>query len=103
MKVLVCQLLPGSLYSIRVPYTYQSGLVYPLPPPSTLKGLLANGLQRWENIGPLQALAEVEREVRCIGAFPLSPIAIKEHIVNSLITRANKLEASVDKKATDAL
>jgi CRISPR-associated Cas5-like protein len=103
MKALVCQLLPGSLYSIKVPFTHQSGLVYPLPPPSTLKGLLANALQRWEGIGPWEALAEVEREVRCIESSPLSPILVKEHIVSSVISRANKFEASADRKATDAL
>jgi CRISPR-associated Cas5-like protein len=99
MKALVCHLLPGSLYSIKIPFTYQSGLVYPLPPPSTLKGLLANALQRWESIGPLEALAEVEREVRCTAAFPLSPIMMKEHIVSSV----NKFEASADRKPTDAI
>ncbi|HXH13099.1 MAG TPA: type I-A CRISPR-associated protein Cas5a [Alphaproteobacteria bacterium] len=99
MKALVCHLLPGSLYSIKVPFTHQSGLVYPLPPPSTLKGLLANALQRCEDIGPLEALAEVEREVRCLGAYPLSPIVLKMHIVSSV----NAFERSAGGKATDAL
>lgn len=99
MKALVCQLLPGSLYSIKVPFTHQSGLVYPLPPPSTLKGLLANALQRYDGIGPLEALAEVEREVRCLGAYPLSPIVLKTHIVSSV----NAFDLSAGGKATDAL
>jgi CRISPR-associated Cas5-like protein len=99
MKALSCQLLAGSLYSIKVPFTHQSGLVYPLPPPSTVKGLLANALQRWEGIGPLEALAEVEHEVRSVGSWSLSPILVKEHIVSCV----NKFEASADRKVTDAL
>lgn len=99
MKALVCHLLPGSLYSIKVPFTHQSGLVYPLAPPSTLKGLLANALQRYDDIGPLEALAEVEREVRCLGSYALSPIVLKTHIVSSV----NAFELSAGGKATDAL
>jgi CRISPR-associated protein (Cas_Cas5) len=90
---------PPLSISDKIPCTHQSGLVYPLPPPSTLKGLLANALQRWEDIGSREALAEVEREVRCTAAFPLSPIMMKEHIVSSV----NKLEAMADRKATDAI
>jgi CRISPR-associated Cas5-like protein len=85
MKALVCHVYPSSLYSIKVPFTYQSSLVYPLPPPSTLKGLLANALQRWENIGPLAALAEVEREVRVVGAVPLGPIVVRDYIVSTVV------------------
>lgn len=39
----------SSMYSIRVPYSYQCARTYPLPAPSTIKGLCANALWRKEN------------------------------------------------------
>ena len=36
------------MYSIRVPYSYQCARTYPLPAPSTIKGLCANALWRKE-------------------------------------------------------
>ena len=97
MHLLTWHLLPASLYSIKVPFTYQSSLVYPLPPPSTLKGLLANSLQRWEGIGPLEALREVEAQVRFAGAIPLEPIVLRDHIVSTVV------KVGGSGKATDAL
>lgn len=38
----------SSMYSIRVPYSYQCARTYPLPAPSTIKGLCANALWRKE-------------------------------------------------------
>lgn len=52
-----------------------------------------------EVVSYLEALAEVEREVRFIGAIPLCPIVIRDHIVSAV----NKFEASAEKKPTDAL
>lgn len=49
------------MYSIRVPYSYQCARTYPLPAPSTIKGLCANAL--WENEGgnPIEKLNEIHQ------------------------------------------
>jgi len=49
MKVIICKLRLNSLYSIRVPYTWQSALSYPILPPSAIIGIFANALQRYKN------------------------------------------------------
>lgn len=43
----------SSMYSIRVPYSYQCARTYPLPAPSTIKGLCANALWRKEGGDPV--------------------------------------------------
>ena len=49
MKAIVFTLRLNSLYSIRIPFTWQSALTYPLLPPSAIIGLIANALQRYKN------------------------------------------------------
>jgi CRISPR-associated Cas5-like protein len=99
MQALSVELRLESLYSMKVPFTHQSGLTYPLPPPSTLKGLLANALQRWEGIGPLEALGEVEGQVRALAAWALGPIVVGTYIVSAVTA----FEAGPGRKPTDAL
>lgn len=66
----------SSMYSIRVPYSYQCARTYPLPPPSTIKGLCANAL--WMRFGgnPVDHLKKLHQAI--IGATSRSdhPIAI---------------------------
>ncbi len=61
MKILRFTLFPQSLVSMRLPFTWQAATSYPLPPPSTVLGLLANAL--WEagkRSHPMKALGEIE-------------------------------------------
>lgn len=92
---------PASLYSMRLPYTHQSALTYPLPPPSTILGMLAAALQRAEDRPPLECLAEIEAGIECCAALADegAPIVARSCVV-SLIT---KLQAGGKGKVTDAL
>ena len=56
----------SSMYSIRVPFSYQSARIYPLPAPSTIKGLCSNAL--WQNEGgnPVEIMKEIQN--KSIGA-----------------------------------
>ncbi len=49
----------SSAYSIRVPYSYQCARTYPLPTPSTIKGLCANALWRNEEGNPIELLKAI--------------------------------------------
>jgi CRISPR-associated Cas5-like protein len=52
----------SSMYSIRVPYSYQCARTYPLPAPSTIKGLCANALWRKQNCeSPVKLLEEIQK------------------------------------------
>jgi len=85
MVVLTARLLPAGLYSIRLPYTYQSALTYPLPPPSTIKGLLANAIQRAQNRDPIEVLEEIEQKVAFAAAAACGPIATRSCVVSSIV------------------
>ncbi|RKZ31795.1 hypothetical protein DRQ27_03595, partial [bacterium] len=64
MKVLFFDLMPNSLFSIRIPFTWQSALTYPLPPPSTIIGMVANAIQRAESAKhPMDYLSECEQNI----------------------------------------
>ena len=66
----------SSMYSIRVPYSYQCARTYPLPAPSTIKGLCANALWRRYGGDPVEHLKDIHH--RAIGATVRSdyPIAV---------------------------
>ena len=49
----------SSMYSIRVPYSYQCARTYPLPAPSTIKGLCANALWRKEGGDPVALMKAI--------------------------------------------
>ncbi len=49
----------SSMYSIRVPYSYQCARTYPLPAPSTIKGLCANALWRKEGGNPVELMKAI--------------------------------------------
>jgi CRISPR-associated Cas5-like protein len=100
MKAVVFDIRVNSLYSIRIPYTWQSALTYPLPPPSSIIGILANALQRCENNRhPLEWLDEVEENTLWAGAKLLSPCVIKSYMTSAI----TKWEVNLGGKATNAL
>lgn len=49
----------SSMYSIRVPYSYQCARTYPLPMPSTIKGLCANALWRKDGGNPVSLMKAI--------------------------------------------
>ena len=54
----------SSTYSIRVPYSYQCARTYPLPAPSTIKGLCANALWRIEGGDPTIIMQSISQSSR---------------------------------------
>lgn len=100
MKAIVYDLRTNSLFSIRVPYTWQSALSYPLPPPSSIIGMLANALQRYKNNKhPIEYLAEVEQNIKWAGARLLSPAVVKSYTTSAI----TKWEITIGGKSTNAL
>jgi len=100
MKALVFNLRLNSLYSIRIPFTWQSALTYPILPPSAVIGLIANALQRYKNDKhPYEYLEKVEGEIIWAGSRLLTPCVIKSYVI-SAITR---WEGTIGDKFTNAL
>ncbi len=100
MKALTFKLRLNSLYSIRIPFTWQSALAYPVPPPSAVIGLCANALQRMENENyPTYYLKKLENQILWAGSRLLSPCIMKSYL-SSFIT---KFEAEIGGKSTNAL
>lgn len=82
-------LLLSSLYSIRNPMTIQSAVTYPLPPPSSIKGMLANALQRQTDIAPQKAAETVEQNVLACFARANNPIVISSCTVRVLFYKSS--------------
>ena len=100
MKALVFVIRLNSLYSIRVPFTWQSALTYPILPPSSVIGMLANALQRCRNDKhPLEYLDFIENEVLWAGSRLLTPCIIKSYITSAIV----KWEDNLGGKFTNAL
>ncbi len=100
MKALVFNIRVNSLYSIRIPFTWQSALSYPILPPSAILGLLANALQRYKNDRhPLEYLAWVEDNVLWAGSKLLNSCIIKNYVTSVII----KWEENLGGKFTNAL
>jgi len=100
MKALIFNIRPNSLYSIRVPFTWQSALTYPVLPPSAVIGLIANALQRYKNNKhPIEYLKEVENEVVWAGSRLLSSCVIKSYTTSAI----TKWEEVIGGKFTNAI
>lgn len=100
MKALVSDLRINSLYSIRIPFTWQSSLTYPILPPSSVIGLLANGLQRYKSDRhPLEYLKLLEDDILWTGSRLLTPCIIKSYTTSAIV----KWEVKLGGKFTNAL
>jgi len=100
MKALVFNVRLNSLYSIRVPFTWQSALTYPVLPPSAVIGLIANALQRYKNDKyPRKYLEKIEEEIIWTGSRLLTPCVIKSYTTSAI----TKWEDTVGSKFTNAL
>lgn len=100
MKALVFNIRLNSLYSIRIPYTWQSALIYPVLPPSAVIGMLANALQRYRNNRhPLEYLDQIENDLEWAGSRLLTPCVIKSYTTSAIV----KWEDTIGGKFTNAL
>lgn len=100
MKALVFDIRLNSLYSIRVPFTWQSALTYPVLPPSAVMGMLANALQRHKNNKhPLEYLDLIENDLLWAGSRLLTPCIIKSYTTSAIV----KWEDTLGGKFTNAL
>lgn len=85
MKAIIFTLRLNSLYSIRIPFTWQSALTYPILPPSAIIGLIANALQRYKNDKhPIEYLKKVEEEIIWAGSRLLTPCIIKSYTTSAI-------------------
>lgn len=66
----------SSAYSIRVPYSYQCARTYPLPAPSTIKGLCANALWRKDGGNPVELMKNIHDASLGATARAKHPIAV---------------------------
>lgn len=100
MKAIVARLRLNSLYSIRIPFTWQSSLTYPVLPPSTVIGLIANCIQRYKNDKhPTEYLDMIEEKIIWAGSRLLSPCIIKSFTTSAIV----KWEDEIGGKFTNAL
>lgn len=100
MKALVFDIRINSLYSIRIPFTWQSALTYPVLPPSAVIGLLANALQRHKNNKhPLEYLNLIENDLLWAGSRLITPCVIKTYTTSAIV----KWEDTLGGKFTNAL
>lgn len=100
MKAIVAKLTLNSLYSIRIPFTWQSSLTYPVLPPSAVIGLIANAFQRYKNDKhPIWYLHLMESNIFWAGSRLLSPCIIKSYTTSAVV----KWEDEIGGKFTNAL
>lgn len=100
MKALVFEILQNSLYSIRIPYTWQSQLTYPILPPSSIIGMVANALQRYKNdLFPVSYLEIIQENTFCAMSRLIGPCIIKSYTTSNVV----KWEDSIGGKFTNAL
>ncbi|AIH04573.1 CRISPR-associated protein Cas5 [Thermodesulfobacterium commune] len=100
MKAIAFKVRLNSLYSIRIPFTWQSALTYPVLPPSAVIGMFANALQRYKNDrNPLDYLNLVEENIIWAGSRLLTPCLIKSYTTSAI----TKWEDHIGAKFTNAL
>lgn len=101
MKAIIFDIRVNSLYSIRIPFTWQSALTYPVLPPSAVIGMLANALQRYKNDRhPLVYLQLIEDNLLWAGSRLLTPCVIKSYTTSALTIFGEK---PIGSKFTNAL
>jgi CRISPR-associated Cas5-like protein len=99
VKALVFDIRVNS-YSIRIPFTWQSAMTYPVLPPSAVIGMLANALQRQKNNKhPLEYLDLIENDLLWAGSRLLKPCVIKSYTTSAITIFGGPL----GKKFTNAL
>lgn len=100
MKAIGFDIRVNSLYSIRIPFTWQSALTYPVLPPSAVIGMLANALQRHKNNKhPLEYLDLIENDLLWAGSRLITPCVIKSYTTSAIV----KWEDTLGGKFTNAL
>ncbi|MEO0022318.1 MAG: CRISPR-associated protein Cas5 [candidate division WOR-3 bacterium] len=100
MRALIASLRLNSLYSITMPFTWQSALTYPILPPSAVIGLLANALQRYRDDNhPLEYLDRLESDIIWAGSRLLSPCVIRSYTMSAI----TKWQDLIGGKFTNAL
>lgn len=100
MEALLFNITLNSLYSIRLPFTWQSALTYPILPPSAVIGLCANALQRLMNDrDPREYLQKLEEHIIWGGSRLLTPCVVKSYTTSAIV----KWEDAIDGKFTNAL
>lgn len=92
MKAIAFNIRLNSLYSIRIPFTWQSALTYPVLPPSAVIGMIANALQRFKSdLHPIKYLELVEDNVIWAGSRLLTPCVIKSYTMSAIVKWEDKL------------
>jgi len=76
MTALEFRLKLSSMYSIRIPYSYQCARTYPLPAPSTIKGLCANALWQKEGGQPAKIMGDIHKASLGATSRAIYPIEI---------------------------
>ncbi len=100
VKAIVFNIRLNSLYSIRIPFTWQSALTYPVLPPSAVIGLVANALQRYKNDNhPLEYLNRIEPTILWAGSRLLTPCVVKSYTTSAIV----KWKDALGGKFTNAL
>lgn len=92
MKALIADLRLNSLYSVTMPFTWQSALTYPILPPSAVIGLLANALQRYRDDNhPLEYLDRLESDIIWAGSRLLAPCVIRSYTMSAITKWQDRL------------
>lgn len=100
MIALVFNIIINSVYSIRIPFTWQSAITYPVMPSSAIIGLLANAYQRYSNNKPpLKCLESIEREIIWAGSRLLRPAVTRSCTTSAIV----KWEIPWGQKSTNVL
>jgi CRISPR-associated Cas5-like protein len=82
MLAIEFRLKVSSMYSIRVPYSYQCARTYPLPAPSTIKGLCANALWRKEDENPIELMGAIQKASLGATSRAERPIVVSSNTIS---------------------